>query len=109
MARAKSESTELPTETRLDSDTTRPSTTAPGDAPADTTDPNERASSSEPDKGAAAAAGFGTVNAVVPLPEPEKVPEPDREDRVEEYDEVGPDGKVVHVRHNIDTGETTRA
>lgn len=96
-----------PTETRLDSDATKPSTVAPGDAPADTTDPDERASTVVPDKGAAAEAGYGTVNAVVPLATPEKVAERKREDRVEEYEQVGPDGKVVRVKHNIDTGETS--
>jgi hypothetical protein len=29
------------------------------------------------------------------------------EQRVEEYDVLGPDNKPVRVRHNIDTGETS--
>lgn len=33
--------------------------------------------------------------------------EPERtEDRVEEYERVSPEGEIVRVRHNIDTGET---
>ena len=40
-----------PEKTTLDEDTTKPSTTAPGDGPADTTDPNERASSITPQPG----------------------------------------------------------
>ncbi len=95
-----------PTETRLDSDVTKPSTTAPGDGPADTTDPTEIASSVRPDKAAAVEAGHGTVNAVVKV-EPLEVTEAEKaEDRVEEYDVRGPDGKLVRVKHNIDTGET---
>ncbi len=95
-----------PTETRLDSDVTKPSTTAPGDGPADTTDPTEMASSVRPDKAAAAQAGHGTVNAVVKLDPPEAPAEAEAEHRIEEYDVRGPDGKVVRVKHNIDTGET---
>lgn len=93
--------------TTLDSDITKPQITAPGDAPADTLDPTERASSAEPDKATAAAAGFGTVNAVVRLPEPDKIEEDTAEDRVEDYDVIGPDGKKKHVTHNIDTGESS--
>jgi len=93
--------------TTLDSDLTRPQITQPGDAPADTTDPTERASSAEPDKGAAAAAGFGTVNAVVPLPQPEPPADDDADEgRTESYEAVGPDGKRVKVTRNIETGES---
>lgn len=96
-----------PDETRLDSDVTKPSTTAPGDGPADTTDPAEMASSVRPDKAAAVEAGHGTVNAVVKVGDaPEVVAGPADEHRIEEYDVRGPDGKPVRVRHNIDTGET---
>lgn len=93
--------------TVLDHDVTKPSTVAPGDAPFDTTDATERASSVTPDKASAARAGFGTVNAVVPLPEPEREERNSGEDRVEKYKQHGPDGKLVSVTHNIDTGETS--
>lgn len=94
-------------QTTLDDHLDAPQVTEPGDAPFDTVLPEERASSVSPDKGAAAKAGFGTVNAVVSLPvvEPKQV---DRgEDRIETYEVPGPDGKPVKVTHNLDTGETT--
>lgn len=105
-ARRAAESTER---TTLDSHLDAPSVTVPGDGPADTTDPLERASSATPDKGAAALAGHQTVNAVVALPERDVVPgTPARgEDRVEKYDVVGPDGRTVSVTHNLETGETS--
>jgi hypothetical protein len=59
-----------PKETRLDEDVTQPSTTAPGDGPADTTYPSERASSVGGDKKAAAEDGHLTVNTVVPVDAP---------------------------------------
>lgn len=96
-----------PEKTTLDGDTTKPSTTAPGDGPADTTDPNERASSITPQPGPEAIK-VGTVNAVQPVPaeaEPEQVPEKDQ--RVETYTATRPDGTEVTVKHNIDTGETS--
>lgn len=86
-----------------------PSEVEPGDAPFDTTDPSERVSSVSPDKAAAAAAGFGTVNAVVPLPAAEVPAAPKGKDRIEKYEVTGPDGKLVTVEHNLDTGETKRA
>lgn len=96
-----------PSETRLDSDITKPSTTAPGDGPADTTDPTERASTVGGDKAAAAAAGHLTVNAVVPV-DPVTVEPPERgKDRIEKYDAVRPDGTKVTVTHNIDTGKSS--
>lgn len=85
-----------------------PSEVEPGDAPFDTTDPTERVSSVSPDEAAAAAAGHGTVNAVVPMPEPERPKTETRKARVEKYDVLGPDGKYVTVEHNLDTGETKR-
>lgn len=96
-----------PKTTRLSNDVTKPQPTAPGDAPADTYDPLERASSATPDKAAAAAAGHQTVNAViksgtVPVDTPTGV-------RSETYDSVGPDGVTVTVTHNYDTGVTTIA
>jgi hypothetical protein len=94
-----------PGETRLDTDVTKPSTTAPGDGPADTTDPTETAHSVTPRPGDEAVT-VGTVNAVVPG---EKATEPERKgkDRIEKYKSVRPDGTEVTVTHNIDTGETS--
>lgn len=86
-----------------------PSEVEAGDAPFDTTDPTERVTSIDnPDKGAAAAAGFGTVNAVLPLPKQEVASAPPGKDRVEKYQVTGPDGKLVTIEHNIDTGESKR-
>ncbi len=64
-----------PNATRLDTDVTKPSTVVAGDAPADTTDPTERASTVGGDKAAAALAGHLTVNAVVPMPPEPKLPD----------------------------------
>jgi len=90
--------------TTLDSDVTKPSVTAPGDGPADTTDPTEHASS-VPARPGDEALAVGTVNAVVPVPAPE--PAGDVEDpRVETYEAVKPDGSKVTVERNIETGET---
>lgn len=96
-----------PKTTRLSSDLTKPQPTAPGDTPADTFDPKERASSARPDKAAAAAAGHQTVNAVVKVADvPDTTP---TGTRTETYTTVGPDGTEVTVTHNYDTGETTVA
>ncbi|WP_045746394.1 hypothetical protein [Actinoplanes rectilineatus] len=106
-----------PEQTRLDEHTDAPSTTAPGDGPADTTDPTERASTVEPDKTTAAAAGHLTVNAAVPVDPDRQLAgvaiskatggeDDDREDRIEEYDATRPDGSTVRVRHNLETGDT---
>lgn len=95
-----------PKQTRLDKDTTTPSTTAPGDGPADTTDPSERASSVTPQP-SEEALKVGTVNAVQPIPQ-DATPERDsKNDRVETYKATKPDGTEVTVTHNIDTGETS--
>jgi hypothetical protein len=97
---------------KLDDDVSKPQVTLAGFAPHDTLDPTERATSVTADKGAAGKAGFGSVNAVVVLPEPERAVEAsagDGGDRTETYQQPGPDGKLVTVKHNIDTGETTRA
>lgn len=104
MATAKDEG-----KTTLDSDVTKPSVTAPGDGPADTTDANEVAHSAPPQPGEEAIK-VGTVNAVVPgTPIDERPVAPGRKKhRVEEYDVTAPDGATVRVRHNIDTGETSR-
>lgn len=98
-----------PKTTRLSNDVTKPQPTAPGDAPADTYDPKERASSATPDKAAAGAAGHQTVNAVtkvgtVPTPAP-----PVGGGRTETYTAFKPDGTEVTITHNLDTGETTEA
>jgi hypothetical protein len=96
---------------KLDTDTSKPQTTLAGYAPADTLDPSERATSVAADKRSAAEAGFGSVNAVTVLPEPEKPRQADGDskERVETYEVPGPDGKLVKVTHNIDTGETSVA
>lgn len=90
--------------TTLDSDVTKPSVTAPGDGPADTTDPSERATSVPFSPGEEALA-VGTVNAVKPLPKVE-VPAREGEDRTEEYEAVKPNGSKVTVVRNIETGES---
>jgi hypothetical protein len=95
----------MATETRLDSDITKPSTTAPGDGPADTTDPTEHASSRRPQPGEAALAA-GTVNAVVSIPAPVQPTRDTSKDRFEEYDTTAPDGSTVRMRHNLDSGRT---
>lgn len=95
-----------PKETRLDKDNTKPSTTAPGDGPADTTDPTERASSVTPQPGTEALK-VGTVNAVQPIPEDEKPQRDSKSDRVETYKATRPDGSEVTVKHNLDTGESS--
>ncbi|EFQ84718.1 hypothetical protein HMPREF0063_10059 [Aeromicrobium marinum DSM 15272] len=95
-----------PDTTTLDSHLNGPSTTAPGDGPADTTDPAEVASSATPDKAAAAKAGHGTVNAVVKTGEVPKAPKATGH-RVETYQVERPDGTKATVEHNIDTGSTS--
>lgn len=106
MAAASSKSSN-PTETRLDDHVDAPSTTAPGDGPADTTDPDERATSATPDKAAAAKAGHGTVNAVVPLPKKTAEAKRSGKDRTETYPATRPDGTEVTVTRNIETGESS--
>lgn len=95
-----------PKDTTLDSDVTKPSVTAPGDGPADTTDPTETAHSVPP-RPDAEAVKVGTVNAVVPGPKVEEVAAPSGEHRVETYKATKPDGTEVTVKHNLDTGETS--
>lgn len=91
--------------TTLDTDVTKPSVTAPGDGPADTTDPTERASSVTPQPGEEALK-VGTVNAVVPLPKVEAEAD-SGPTRTEEYKAVKPDGTEVTVTRNLETGEST--
>lgn len=93
-----------PTETKLDDNVTEPSTVAPGDAPHDTTDPTEHASTVTPQP-SAQALKEGTVNGTLKLDGP-PVAESGDEDRIEEYDAVKPDGTVVRIRHNIDKATT---
>lgn len=97
--------TTSPKTTKFDDETlSKPQSTSPGDAPADTYDPKERVSSARPDKGAAAIAGHQTVNAVV---EVAPVPAAVVGDRSETYESVTPDGKKVTVTHNYDKGTTS--
>lgn len=98
----------LPGETRLDTAIDRPSTTAPGDGPADTTDPSERAASVTPNAAQAARAGHGTVNAVVPVDGPAAIARDTSADRYEEYEVADAHGDPVRVRRNLETGESER-
>ncbi|OZC80557.1 hypothetical protein CH274_15415 [Rhodococcus sp. 06-418-5] len=91
--------------TTLDSDFTKPSVTAPGDGPADTTDPLERAQSVTPIPGAEALA-VGTVNAVVPAQFPTKPQRDESKDRFEQFESTAPNGSKVWVRRNLETGES---
>lgn len=93
------------TKTTLDKDVTKPQKTAPGDAPHDTTDPTERASTVVPTPGPEALA-TGVVNGAVPLPALPDQSAPAGDPRIEEYDDLSPDGKTVRVQHNLETGAT---
>ena len=97
-----------PKTTRLSDDVTKPQPTDPGDAPADTFDEKERATSVHPDKAAAAAAGHATVNAVVPG-DPITEEEPVSQGRTETYTVYDNDNQPVEVTRDLDTGETTVA
>ena len=93
-----------PKTTRLDDDHTKPATTAPGDGPADTTDPLERASTVIPQPGPEALRA-GTVNSQLPL-EPIAAPaRSGKDDRVEEYEVTNANGETVKVVRNLETGE----
>lgn len=92
--------------TTLDSDTTKPSVTKPGDGPADTTNPLEIAVSVPTNPGAEAVA-TGTVNAILKRGEIVLPKAPDS-GRTEEYDVRDPKGNLIRVRRNIDTGATER-
>jgi len=94
--------------TKTDPTVTKPSTVAPGDAPADTTDPTERVSSVPVQPGIEAVKA-GTVNAVLVnpnLPTPGTTV-PEGGGRTETYKARKPDGTEVTVTHNLDTGETS--
>ena len=97
---------EQPKTTRLSNDVTAPQPTSPGDAPADTFDAKERATSVRPDKAAAAAAGHHTVNAVVPG-DPIEDAAPVSQGRTETYTVYDNDTNPVQVTRDLDTGETT--
>ena len=94
-----------PNKTRLDTDVTKPGTTAPGDAPYDTTDPDERATSVRAQPGQEALAE-GRVNGVVPLPKRQQARHDSSKDRTETYEATGPDGNTVTVTRNVETGES---
>ncbi len=100
------EAFEVPEETRLDDFNDAPSTVVPGEAPYDTKDPLERATTVLPDIGAAVRAGHRTVNVAIPLPEPEQVRESEEEDRYERYEVQHPSGRYVVVERNMETGES---
>ena len=92
--------------TKTDDNVEKPSTVQPGDAPADTTDPNERVSS-VPVRPGVEAVRAGTVNAVLMndnLPTPAAVT--GEGGRVERYEAVKPDGSKVTVELNLETGES---
>lgn len=99
-----------PKTTKYDDETlTKPQSTSPGDAPADTHDPKERVSSARPDKAAAAAAGHQTVNAVVEVAGIPAPTVPVGGGRTETYKQIDPAGVEKTVTHNLDTGVTTVA
>lgn len=93
-----------PKTTRLSTDVTKPQPTAAGDAPADTYDRKEQASSVSPDKKSAAEDGYQSVNAVTKVGDiVEPVP---TGTRTEIYNTYGPDGSTVTRVHNYDTGKS---
>lgn len=94
-----------PMETVLDDTNSEPATTVPGDAPYDTTDPSERASTVTPDPGPEALA-VGTVNGVRKLADADAPASPQGKGRIERYKAIKPNGEEVAVEHNLDTGET---
>jgi len=95
-----------PKTTRLSDDVTKPQPTDAGDAPADTFDEKERATSVPADKKAAAADGHLTVNAVVPG-DPIVDEEPESQGRTETYTAYDNDGNEVEVTRDLDTGKVT--
>lgn len=96
--------------TYLQNDLTAPQNTTPGDAPYDTTDWRERASSATPDKAAAAEAGHLSVNAVVKTGEVAETSTPPGGGggRTQTYTAYEEDGVTpVTVTFNLDTGVST--
>lgn len=91
--------------TRAETQITKPSTVEPGDAPADTTDPNELVSSRvpQPDEDAQR---VGTVNSAVKYADAGGQSARRGKDRIEKFEATRPDGSTVTVTHNIDTGES---
>lgn len=94
-----------PKTTRYDDETlSAPQSTTPGDAPADTYSRLERVSSGAPNKAAAAAAGYQTVNAVVEVdPIVETAP---AGNRTESFSALNAAGDATTYVHNVDTGIT---
>jgi hypothetical protein len=94
-----------PKTTKYDDETlSAPQSTSPGDAPADTFDPLERVSSGAPNKAAAAASGFQTVNAVVEVAP--IVPATPSGNRTESFTAPNSAGVATVYVHNYDTGKT---
>lgn len=93
---------DAPKETRLDTDVNAPATTVPGDAPYDTTDPTENASTITPQVPSEEAIKAGTILGAIPVAAPAGVPDADAEERTEEYDAIKPDGTKVRVRLYLD-------
>lgn len=94
-----------PKTTKYDDETLSvPQSTSPGDAPADTYDPLERVSSGAPNKAAAAAAGYQTVNAVVEVAP--IVPAQLSGNRTEVYSARNSAGVSTTYVHNVDTGKS---
>ena len=84
-----------------------PQTTSAGDAPADTYLASERVSSAAPDKAAAAAADYLTVNAVEPV---DSVPSSlSTGNRTEVVTTTGPTGTTVTRIHDYDQGTSAAA
>ena len=84
-----------------------PQTTSAGDAPADTYLASERVSSAAPDKAAAAAADYLTVNAVEPV---DSVPSSvSTGHRTEVVTTIGPTGTTVTRIHDYDQGTSAAA
>lgn len=92
-------------QTRAEDQITEPATTAPGDAPADTTDPDEIVSSRVPQP-SPEASKVGTVNAAVKIGDRRDAAASSGDERVEKYQATRPDGTEVTVEHNIDTGDS---
>ena len=109
MAAAKKATEKAPHATTLDEVNGDPSVTAPGDGPADTTDPSESGSTIVAPVPSEEAIKVGTVNAIQPTGDrPAGNPEPASSDkaRVEKYKATKPDGSEVTGEHNLDTGES---
>lgn len=94
-------------QTRAETQNTDPSTTTPGDGPADTTDPSEIVSTVGPGMPSDEAVKVGTVNAAVKVGEVPEDEAPSKGGRVETYKATRPDGTEVTVTHNVDTGESS--